>query len=389
MAFGGGVVLPGVLQWLSSIAWDALAALFGAEALTLLLGIPFWVAALIVLGDQGLVGFFGYELIHRLQAVMTVVLFTTFVVFAVKLVGGQEVVTPPTVSGADLSGAVVLEVTIAFSLAVSWASYAADFSRYLPATSSPARVFGFTFAGVVLGLFFVEGIGIAAGDVVAYQTADGVRSVMGGGLLGGVTLLIIALSSVGSGVMTQYSGSLTLQTIGHRRDGAGARSDPVAGRRRYRDAVSGCGVAGELLDPGLCRGRQYRLADQNPRSDHDQPGRRTHRPPRCRGRLDRVPARLLGRDPLYEHDVDTRTDRAGVAWRRHCVFRGPSGGCIALRRLPAAPGPSLRSRSTPMISVTDRPVRCHWKQMRWSLCRVRVGDNVFAVAPANARRFGV
>ena len=180
MAFGGGVVLPGVLQWLSSIAWDALAALFGAEALTLLLGIPFWVAALIVLGAQGVVGFFGYELIHRLQAVMTVVLFTTFVVFAVKLVGGQEVVTPPTVSGADLSGAVVLEVTIAFSLAVSWASYAADFSRYLPATSSPARVFGFTFAGVVLGLFFVEGIGIAAGDVVAYQTADGVRSVMGG-----------------------------------------------------------------------------------------------------------------------------------------------------------------------------------------------------------------
>jgi len=31
-----------------------------------------------------------------------------------------------------------------------------------------------------------------------------------------VTLLIIALSSVGSGVMTQYSGSLTLQTIGVR-----------------------------------------------------------------------------------------------------------------------------------------------------------------------------
>src|SRR6476659_11027835 len=105
MAFGGGVVLPGVLQWLSSIAWDALAARFGAEAVTLLLGIPFWVAALIVLGAQGLVGFFGYELIHRLQAVMTVVLFTTFVVFAVKLVGGHEIVTPASVHGADLVGA--------------------------------------------------------------------------------------------------------------------------------------------------------------------------------------------------------------------------------------------------------------------------------------------
>ena len=53
MAFGGGVVLPGALQWLSSIAWDALVGLFGGEALAALLGIPFWSAVLIVLGRPG------------------------------------------------------------------------------------------------------------------------------------------------------------------------------------------------------------------------------------------------------------------------------------------------------------------------------------------------
>ena len=57
-------------------------------------------------------------------------------------------------------------MTIAFSLAVSWASYAADFSRYLPADSSRGRVFGFTFAGLVLSYIFVQGIGIAAGDLL-------------------------------------------------------------------------------------------------------------------------------------------------------------------------------------------------------------------------------
>jgi NCS1 family nucleobase:cation symporter-1 len=216
MAFGGGVVLPAALQWLSSIAWDALVGLFGGEALAVLLGIPFWVAVLIVLSVQGVVGFFGYEVIHRLQAVLTVVLFLTFMVFAVKLVGGHQIVTPPNVHGADLAGAFMLEVTIAFSLAVSWASYAADFSRYLPADSSRARVFGFTFAGIVLAYIFVQGIGIAAGNVVSQQTAEGVRSVMGGGLLGGLALLVIALASIGSGVMNDYSGSLALQTIGVR-----------------------------------------------------------------------------------------------------------------------------------------------------------------------------
>src|SRR6476619_1341749 len=88
MAFGGGVVLPAALQWLGSIAWDGLVGLFGGEALSILLGIPFWAAVLIVLALQGAVGFFGYEVIHRVQAVLTVVLLVTFVVFAVKLVSG-------------------------------------------------------------------------------------------------------------------------------------------------------------------------------------------------------------------------------------------------------------------------------------------------------------
>jgi NCS1 family nucleobase:cation symporter-1 len=216
MAFGGGVILPATLQWLGSIFWDALVGLFGGEALAVLLGIPFWLAVLIVLGVQGAAGFFGYEVIHRMQAALTVVLFVTFVVFAIKLVGGHDIVTAPAVQGADLAGAFVLEVTIAFSLAVSWASYAADFSRYLPADSSRTRVFGFTFAGIVLAYIFIQGIGVAAGDVVSDQTAEGVRSVMGGGLLGGLALLIIALASIGSGVMNDYSGSLALQTIGVR-----------------------------------------------------------------------------------------------------------------------------------------------------------------------------
>jgi NCS1 family nucleobase:cation symporter-1 len=216
MAFGGAVVLPASLQWLSSIAWDALVGLFGAQALSALLGLPFWLAALIVLGAQGAIGYVGYELIHRVQAVLTVVLFTTFVVFAARLVADHEIITPTILSGADLTGAFILEVTIAFSLAVSWTTYAADFSRYLPAGTAPTRVFGSVFAAIVSAYIFVQGIGIAAGNVLPDHTAEGVRAVMGGGLLGAVALLVIALASIGSGVMTDYGGSLALQTVGVR-----------------------------------------------------------------------------------------------------------------------------------------------------------------------------
>lgn len=214
MAFGSTVAVVAVIQWVSAIAWDGLVGLFGGEALAALLGIPFWAAVAIVLAAQGVVGVFGYEVIHRVQAVMTVVLTVTFAVFTVKLLGGHQVITAPTLAGADLAGAFVMEVTIALSLGISWASYASDYSRYLPARTSRAAVFGYTFAGLALAYVAVQAIGIAAGGMLTDQTAEGVRSVMGGGVLGAVALLVIVLGSMASNAMNDYSGSLALQTVG-------------------------------------------------------------------------------------------------------------------------------------------------------------------------------
>lgn len=216
MAFGSTVAVVAVIQWLSAIAWDGLVGLFGGEALAALLGIPFWVAVAIVLAAQGVVGVFGYEVIHRVQAVMTVVLTLTFAVFTVKLLGGHPVITAPTLTGADLAGAFVMEVTIALSLGISWASYASDYSRYLPARTSRTAVFGYTFAGLALAYIAVQAIGIAAGGILTDQTAEGMRTVMGGGVLGAVALLVIVLGSMASNAMNDYSGSLALQTVGVR-----------------------------------------------------------------------------------------------------------------------------------------------------------------------------
>lgn len=214
MAFGGGVAVVAVIQWISSIAWDGLVGLFGGEALAELLGFPFWLAVLIVLAVQGVVGMFGYEVIHRVQAVMTVILGVVFAVFAVKLIGGHQVTAPPTAHGADLTGAFILEVTIALSLAISWASYASDYSRYLPVSTPRKAVFGYTFGGLALAYIAVQALGAAAAGVLTDQTARGVQTIMGGGALGAVALIAIVLGSVASNAMNDYSGSLALQTVG-------------------------------------------------------------------------------------------------------------------------------------------------------------------------------
>jgi nucleobase:cation symporter-1, NCS1 family len=217
MAFGGTVILPAIVQWLSSIAWDGLVGLFGGEALSVLLHTPFWVGVVIVLALQGIVGIFGYELIHRVEAVMTVVLVITFAVLTAKLLSGNHpIVTPPTVHHGDLVGSFILEVTVALSLAISWASYASDYSRYLPANSKRKPVFWYSLSGIVLGYVCIQAIGIAGAKALGAETAEGVRNVMGGGFIGGLALVVIALAAVGSNAMNDYSGSLALQTVGVR-----------------------------------------------------------------------------------------------------------------------------------------------------------------------------
>jgi NCS1 family nucleobase:cation symporter-1 len=62
----------------------------------------------------------------------------------------------------------------------------------------------------------VQAIGVAAAGTLTDQTAAGMREIMGGGVLGVVALLAIAVGSVTSNAMNDYSGSLALQTVGVR-----------------------------------------------------------------------------------------------------------------------------------------------------------------------------
>ncbi|MER7978070.1 cytosine permease [Streptomyces sp. NPDC095817] len=216
LAFGRAVVLPGLLQWLSSVAWDALIGLFGGDALARLCGWPFWVGVLVMMAAQGALGVLGYEAIHRLQIVMTFVLAVAFAVIAWRMLDGVHPAATGSATGADHMGAFVLTSTIALSLSLSWALYASDFSRYLPRTTSRPRMFWCTLLGLVVSFVAVQALGLWGASVLTDQTAAGVEELLGGGVAGAFGLLAVALAAVCSNAMNDYSGSLALQTLGVR-----------------------------------------------------------------------------------------------------------------------------------------------------------------------------
>ena len=216
MPFGKSIVLPGTVQWLSSIAWDALVGLFGGEAAQLLFGIPFWAGVAIVLGIEGTIGIFGYEFVHRLQAWGSGILIVLFAILTVRVFRHPITLPHNAVHGGALLGAFVLMATIAVSQGISWATYASDYSRYLKPTSSRAGIFWLTLSGLTASYVWTGTLGVAAASLLGNQTAAGVQTLVGGGTLGVLALIAIVFGAITSNSMNDYTGSLAFQALGGR-----------------------------------------------------------------------------------------------------------------------------------------------------------------------------
>jgi nucleobase:cation symporter-1, NCS1 family len=216
LPFGKTIVLPAAVQWLSSIAWDALVGLFGGQAAALLLGIPFWAGAALVLAIEGVVSIYGYEFVHRLQSWGSSVLIVLFAMLTVLIVRRHSGLPVNTVHGAQLIGAFVLMTTIALSQGISWATYASDYSRYLKPSSSSRAIFWLTLGGLTTSYVWVETIGLAGASVLGNQTALGIWRLMGRGTLGALALVAIVFGAITSNSMNDYTGSLAFQALGVR-----------------------------------------------------------------------------------------------------------------------------------------------------------------------------
>jgi NCS1 family nucleobase:cation symporter-1 len=214
LPFGRAVVVPAVVQWLSTIAWDAIVGLFGGEALEYVLHVPFAAGVAIVIAAEGLVAVVGHELIHVLEVASTVVVGALFVLLSVKILT-HPALTPAqaAVHGRLFAGALILMVTLTFSNGISWASYASDYSRYLPTSTSRRAIFWYTLAGLVASYVWMEEVGLAAGRFLTDQTAVGIDHLAGGGAVGIVVLLGVALGAISSNTLNDYTGSLAMQTL--------------------------------------------------------------------------------------------------------------------------------------------------------------------------------
>ncbi|MDO8483471.1 MAG: cytosine permease [Candidatus Limnocylindrales bacterium] len=219
LAYGKSIVVPGLLNWISCIGWDGINSVFGAAAISLLTGVPFIAALLVIVIAQGLLGILGYEAIHTFEKYMAIVLGVMFAILTVVIAGkaGTGIARADGFSGLDQLGAFITMAAISASFVLAWGLYASDYSRYLPTNASRSRIFWWTVLGLTLSAGWIEILGLLVADQAAGGAVTTINTLMGPGtLLAAVAMVAIGLGTVAVNAMNDYTGSLSLQAAGLR-----------------------------------------------------------------------------------------------------------------------------------------------------------------------------
>jgi purine-cytosine permease-like protein len=230
-AFGvRGNKLPAAVSWVLTVGWETVLVILATLATATVFSRLGWgggnatkaIALVVVVALTIFGGVFGFDLIMRLQSVITIVtavLTVAFIVLSADKIHWPTVTAIHSGSPEKFIGALVFVMT---GFGLGWVNAAADYSRYLPRRSSGRGVIGWTTLGssvapivlVVFGLL-LAGSSAKLSGAIALDPIGALAAVLPTWFL--VPFVIVAvLGLVGGSVLDIYSSGLALLSLGVR-----------------------------------------------------------------------------------------------------------------------------------------------------------------------------
>ena len=224
LAFGRyGNAFPAALSFLAGVGWFAINTVFGAYALQTHTHLPYGLALALMLGAQIVLAVYGYNLIHWFERVSAILLAAGFTLLGVITFSRADWHAPfnahaLAASGGEIGG-IILATALGFSYATGWVPCACDYSRYLPETTNPRRVWWASFLGCVVPCIALEIMGAAtvtAVHGVSFATSSptqAIASLLGSGPLATIVLLTVVLGTLTANCMNLYSGAMAALVV--------------------------------------------------------------------------------------------------------------------------------------------------------------------------------
>jgi len=228
-AFGvNGNKVPGFLSYLIFVGWEtvlvSLATLASETVFTRVGNIDPDLSRLLgFLLAGGLTitgGVLGFKVIMRLQIYLTIstlILTFGYIILTIDSINWSKVTAIPNGSSQGFIGALIFGIT---GIGLGWVGCAADYSRYLPRTTSGKSVVGWT----VFGASIVPIILVIYGSLLA-ASSDELNNLIASDPIGALTTVlptwylipfafVAILGLIGGAILDLYSSGLTLVSIG-------------------------------------------------------------------------------------------------------------------------------------------------------------------------------
>jgi len=229
-AFGvNGSRLVSIISWLLTVGWETVLTVLSVLAISTVVGelggpkdnvIVKLVSLVVIAAVIVVAGVYGFNLIIRLQVVITIVTGVATVIYLILVapkIHLDAVMAIPAAGIGPVVGALVLLMT---GFGLGWVNAAADYSRYLPRTSSARGVIGWTtFGGAIAPVVLV-----IFGVLIAGSSKD-LSGAIAGDPIGALTTLlpvwflipfaiVAILGLIGGAVLDIYSSGLALLSAG-------------------------------------------------------------------------------------------------------------------------------------------------------------------------------
>jgi purine-cytosine permease-like protein len=212
----GAAVTVFVFVLANYIAYNTSDALLSSDAGNTVLHLPLWLGYLLAASIAAVIAIFGYDLIHKVNRVLTVPVVIVMVLVTIGAFATHGIHASSFAPGPFRLGPFMTTLALIGGFQLGWAPYVSDYSRYLPATVGTRASFWWTFLPSAISGIWVFGIGAIAEAGTGAQSPVAAFKLAGDALFpGGGTVVVIGLLIGLLAVMAinQYGGSLTMLSI--------------------------------------------------------------------------------------------------------------------------------------------------------------------------------
>jgi NCS1 family nucleobase:cation symporter-1 len=211
-----GAVIPLVLVCLMYIGFSASGSVLAGQAVAQLIHVPDWQGIVIFAALIVVATIFGYKVIHMIGRIASVIGVIAFVYLFGALLAGNDI--GALLGNKHFSLAMFL---LAMSLSASWqiafGPYVADYSRYLPRSTSAAKTFWAVGLGSVIGAqaSMVFGVFAAAlaGKSFGHHEVSFIVSLGGTGVVAALLYFSVAFGKVTITTLNAYGSFMSIATI--------------------------------------------------------------------------------------------------------------------------------------------------------------------------------